>query len=90
MKKTDPATMVKALRVLSAEIYSEDGVANACIAEGAEMIADHIMDQKKMANMESALKVIHTWSTFEGGAHLDARHVAHLTGKVLGVEQEKT
>ncbi len=33
-------TMVKALRVLSKDIQSGDGVANACVADAADMIED--------------------------------------------------
>ena len=35
---SDTATIVKALRILSREIYCEDGVATAVIAEAADVI----------------------------------------------------
>lgn len=38
MKKTDTETLVKALRILAVDIQSDDGVANAAIAEAAERI----------------------------------------------------
>ena len=34
----DSKTMIKALRVLSRDIQSGDGVANACVADAADMI----------------------------------------------------
>ena len=36
--KTDNATLAKALRILAVDIQSDDGVANAAIAEAAERI----------------------------------------------------
>lgn len=38
--KTSRETLVKALRVLSREVISDDGVANACIAEAADRIEE--------------------------------------------------
>jgi len=35
---TDPKIMVHALRILARDIESEDGVANICIAEAADML----------------------------------------------------
>ena len=35
---TNTETMIKALRVLSEDIQSGDGVANACVADAANMI----------------------------------------------------
>ena len=40
MKKTDSATLVKALRILAVEIRSGDGIANEAISEAAERIDD--------------------------------------------------
>lgn len=38
--RTSNQTLVYALYQLSKEIYSEDGVANACIAEAADRIVE--------------------------------------------------
>jgi len=37
-RKTDNATLVSALRKLSRDIESGDGIANACVAEAADRI----------------------------------------------------
>lgn len=38
--KTDDKTLIEALRILSRDIQSDDGVANACIAEAANRLAE--------------------------------------------------
>lgn len=38
--RTDTKTLIEALKLLSQEIYSEDGVANACILEGAQRLQE--------------------------------------------------
>jgi len=38
MKKTDTKTLIEALRILVRDIQSDDGIANACIAEAADRI----------------------------------------------------
>lgn len=40
--KTDNATLIAALRILANDIQSEDGIANACIAEAADRIEELI------------------------------------------------
>ena len=40
MKKTNSKTLIKALRILSEDVQSDDGVANACIAEAADRIEE--------------------------------------------------
>ena len=40
MKKTNSKTLIKALRILSEDVQSDDGVANACIAEAANRIEE--------------------------------------------------
>jgi hypothetical protein len=40
MRKTDTKTLIEALHILARDIQSEDGVANACITEGAQRIAE--------------------------------------------------
>jgi hypothetical protein len=46
--KTNTDTLIKALRILSQDIQSEDGVANATIAEAADRLHElyrHTLDQ---------------------------------------------
>ena len=38
--KTDDETLIIALRILAAEIQSDDGVANACITEAANRLEE--------------------------------------------------
>lgn len=38
--KSSTETLIKALRILEVDIRSEDGVANACIAEAAERLLE--------------------------------------------------
>lgn len=38
--KTDTTTLIKALRILSNDIQSDDGVANAAIAEAADRLEE--------------------------------------------------
>jgi hypothetical protein len=38
--KTKSKTLIKALRILSEDVQSDDGVANACIAEAADRIEE--------------------------------------------------
>ena len=40
MPRTSTETLIAALHILAAEIYSEDGVANAAIREGAERLEE--------------------------------------------------
>jgi len=41
------------------------------------------MTQKQIEKMVSALRVIHTWATFEGGRVLNPKDVAKLTAEAL-------
>jgi hypothetical protein len=38
--RTSDETLIKALYILSEDIYSEDGVANTCILEGAARLSE--------------------------------------------------
>ena len=38
--KTNTKTLIKALRILAEDIQSDDGVANACIAEAADRLEE--------------------------------------------------
>jgi len=38
--RTETRVLVEALRILARDIQSEDGVANACIAEGANRLEE--------------------------------------------------
>ena len=51
MRATDTKTLASAMRVLSAEVESEDGIANAAIAEAAQRIDDLGALAKEMAGM---------------------------------------
>lgn len=44
-------TLIKALRILSKDIQSEDGVANACIAEAAQRLEEQ---QEHIKRLEKA------------------------------------
>ena len=56
MRATDTKTLASAMRVLSAEVESEDGIANAAIAEAAQRIDDLAAIAKEMAGM-----LAHDW-----------------------------
>ena len=51
MRATDTKTLASAMRVLSAEVESEDRIANAAIAEAAQRIDDLAELAKEMAGM---------------------------------------
>lgn len=51
MRVTDTKTLASAMRVLSAEVDSEDGIANAAIAEAAQRIDDMAALAAEMAGM---------------------------------------
>lgn len=49
-------------------------------------LVEHLGHQGTCAKLQealSALKVIRTWATFQGGYHLDPKHVENLCDKVL-------
>ena len=52
MKKTKTETLAAAMDVLSREIQSGDGVANAAIAEAAERLRELAADEKRMDWLE--------------------------------------
>lgn len=45
-RRTPDATLIAALRVLAREIKSGDGLANACIAEAAERLAELVEERR--------------------------------------------
>ena len=58
--KTDTETLIKALRILAEEIQSDDGVANACVAEAADRleylnnkIDDLLQELNTISNLDS-------------------------------------
>ena len=51
MRATDTKTLASAMRVLSAEVESGDGIANAAIAEAAQRIDDLAALASEMAGM---------------------------------------
>lgn len=48
MKRTDTEILIKALFILSDDIQSDDGVANAAIREGAERLQELHRENIKM------------------------------------------
>ena len=56
MRATDTKTLAGAMRTLSVQIESEDGIANAAIAEAAQRIDDLAELAKEMAGM-----LAHDW-----------------------------
>lgn len=53
-RRTATATLVKALRILSREIYCEDGVATAAIAEGADRIEELQLTRGEVSSLVRA------------------------------------
>ena len=51
MRATDTKTLASAMRTLSVQIESEDGIANAAIAEAAQRIDDLAAIANEMAGM---------------------------------------
>jgi hypothetical protein len=45
-RRTDDATLMAALRILARDIESEDGLANACIAEAADRLQE-LADERR-------------------------------------------
>jgi hypothetical protein len=50
MKRTDIKTLIEAMRILSEGIQSEDGVANAAIAEAADRLQEQDYFIKQLLN----------------------------------------
>lgn len=50
MRRTDPKTLVEALRILARTIESGDGIANSCIAEAADVIEELTKERQIMTN----------------------------------------
>jgi hypothetical protein len=63
--KTDTQTLIAAMRILAKDIETEDGVANAAIAEAAE----------KMAKMNTTLRSIHMWIDGDENAPYSRAHI---------------
>ncbi len=55
---TDTPTLIKALRILVEDIQSDDGVANACIAEAADRLELLYNENIKMYDKNIALNHI--------------------------------
>lgn len=58
--------------------------ANRLLAELGH--ADFTEALKQMEEMRSALRVIHTWASFEDGSELVPEHVIKLTTKALRID----
>lgn len=53
-RRTDDATLISALRILVRDIQSQDGVANATIAEAAERLAE-LVDERRWISVGERL-----------------------------------
>lgn len=51
--KTKDETLIAALRILVDDIQSDDGVANACIAEAADRIEELALRVAQLENQQS-------------------------------------
>lgn len=78
MKRTGSKTLVSALRILSKEVVSGDGVANAVIAEGADRIEEFMQ----------AIEDIRDTVLYERGQLTDAGMDNHQVNAVLDVIDE--
>jgi hypothetical protein len=56
--KTSTETLIKAMRILSSDIQSDDGVANAAIAEAAQRLAEQ---QERIKRLEEAIEGTIKW-----------------------------
>ena len=54
--KTDDKTLIEALRILSRDIQSDDGAANACIAEAANRLAELTENKDTPNNAKGVLQ----------------------------------
>ncbi len=52
--KTNTKTLIKALRILSEDIQSDDGIANACIREAADRIEELQEKASQLNRIEKA------------------------------------
>ena len=52
---SDTTTLIAALRILSRDIYSEDGVANAAIAEAADRMEEMRLAIARLADQDATL-----------------------------------
>lgn len=55
--KTDTATLIAALRILARDIYCEDGVATATIAEAANRLEELRLTVCRIADQDATLSV---------------------------------
>ena len=54
--RTSTETLIAAMRILSQDIQSEDGVANAAVAEAAERLAEQHMRIAQLERENDALR----------------------------------
>lgn len=52
---TDNETLIKALRILARDIVSDDGVANACVAEAAARIGELVKENAELSRLRAAV-----------------------------------
>lgn len=83
-RRASTATIAKAMRILSADIKSEDGVANSACMEAAERLEELAQHEREnVKKMRTALRVISTWAQFDGA--LNPRDVHKLCMSALGL-----
>lgn len=58
--RTSTETLIKAMRILSSDIQSDDGVANAAIAEAAQRLEEQ---QDRIKRLEEAENRLLNWLT---------------------------
>ncbi len=75
--KTATPTLASAMRILSREIQSPDGVANAAIAEAAERLDElHIINGEMLSTMTRVYQMLLTEPDTKG-ALLKAENILH-------------
>ena len=79
--KTPTPVLVVALRILVKEIYSEDGVANACIAEAADRIESldrETSDIALIAHLQGVDAERARWQAKPDWQAILVRYIAHV------------
>lgn len=73
--KTDIKTLVSSLRILSRDIQSEDGVANAAIAEAADRLEELARDKHRVDGfvnwLDAEIKNHRSWSLYDARKQLE-------------------
>ena len=69
MHRTDTDTLIQAMRVLAREIYCEDGVATAAIAEAADRLEELQADIEKLPVTADGYHALPSTPYYGGGWH---------------------